>query len=55
LSWLVSQDKGIAHTGDTGIGRKTKHESIWCPCSGRTNTETLKWQRLTWEGDQEPV
>jgi hypothetical protein len=30
-----SQDKGRAHTGDIGIGRKPKH-------SRGTNTETLK-------------
>jgi hypothetical protein len=27
----------------------------WCPHSGRINTETLKQQRSTGEGDQEPV
>jgi hypothetical protein len=32
-----------------------KHESVWCPHSGGTNIETLKQQRLTWEGDQGPV
>jgi hypothetical protein len=32
-----------------------KHESVWCPHSRGTNTETLKWQRSTQEGDQEPV
>jgi hypothetical protein len=38
--------------GDIGIGKKPK---AWKPLIFRgTNTETLKWQRLTWEGDQEP-
>jgi hypothetical protein len=32
-----------------------KHESIWCPHSRETNTELLKQQRSTWEGDQESV
>jgi hypothetical protein len=36
-------------------GENPKHESIWCPHSRGTNTETLKRQRLTWEGDQESV
>jgi hypothetical protein len=50
---LGSHDKGRAQTGDMGIGRKP--ESVWCLHSRGTNTETLKQQRLTWEGDQEPV
>jgi hypothetical protein len=32
-----------------------KHESIWCSHCRGTNTETLKWQKLSWAGDQEPM
>jgi hypothetical protein len=32
--------------GDMGIGRKPKHESIGCPHSRGTNTETLKQQKV---------
>jgi hypothetical protein len=32
-----------------------KLESVWCPHCRGANTETLKWQRSTWEGDRELV
>jgi hypothetical protein len=32
-----------------------KHESARCAHSRRPTAETLKRQRSTWEGDQEPV
>jgi hypothetical protein len=36
--------------------QKTKnHKSVWCPHSRGANTETLKWQRSIWEGNQELV
>jgi hypothetical protein len=38
-----------------GYVRNPKHESIWWPHSRGTNTETLKWQRSIWDGDQEVV
>jgi hypothetical protein len=50
---LGSHDKVRAHTGDMEIGKKPKkHESVWCPHCRGTNTEPLKQQRSTWEGDQ---
>jgi hypothetical protein len=36
-------------------GEHPNHERVCCPLSRGTNKETLKWQRSTWEGDQEPV
>jgi hypothetical protein len=41
--------------GSMGIGRKPKTWKRLSPHSRGTNKETLKWQRLSWEGDQEPV
>jgi hypothetical protein len=52
---MIHVDKGGAYTGDMGIGRKPKTFFIWCPHCRGINTETLKQQRSTWEGDQEPV
>jgi hypothetical protein len=43
-----------AHSWEVwGQVRHPKHESIWCAHCRGTNTETLKWQRSTGEGDQE--
>jgi hypothetical protein len=38
-----------------GIAKEPKIDSIWCPNWIGTNTETIKWQRSIWEGDQELV
>jgi hypothetical protein len=38
-----------------GWVRNSKLESVLCPNCRGTNTETLKWQRSIWEGDQEVV
>jgi hypothetical protein len=50
--WTWSHDKGRTHMGDTGIDRKPKTwKHFWCPHSKGANTETLKRQRLSWEGE----
>jgi hypothetical protein len=41
--------------GGMEIVENPKHESVLCPNSRGTDTETLKWQKSTREGDQEPV
>jgi hypothetical protein len=45
--WVQNRtsDKGTAHTGDIGIGRKPKNKSVWCPHSRGTNAETTQRQR----------
>jgi hypothetical protein len=55
--WTPSHNKGRAHTGHTGIGKKSKTwKYLLSPLKGaNTETETLKWQRSIWEGDQELV
>jgi hypothetical protein len=51
---LGSHEKVRAHTGHMGIGKKPKkHDSIWGPHCRGANTETLKWEKSIWEGDQE--
>jgi hypothetical protein len=52
---LGSHDKGRAHMGDMGIGRKPKIWKYLMSDSRGINKESLKQWRLTWEGDQEPL